>query len=43
MSQNLGVTLITIGGLAGMGVISVVFIKTIINTTKYADKKNEHN
>jgi len=43
MSQGLGITLITIGGLACMGVIAFIFIKTIINTTKYANKKDEHN
>ncbi|GCD11309.1 hypothetical protein [Clostridium tagluense] len=43
MSQGLGITLLTIGGLASMGMIAFVFIKTIINTTKYANKKNEDN
>ena len=42
MSERLGITLITIGGLASMGAIAFVFIKIMINTIKYANKDNEH-
>ncbi|OBR92936.1 hypothetical protein CLRAG_22300 [Clostridium ragsdalei P11] len=40
MSRGLEIFLITIGGLITMGTIVVVFIKIMINVTKYVNQKN---
>jgi hypothetical protein len=40
MSEGLGIALITIGGVASMGAIAFVFIRIMINTTNYSNKKN---
>ncbi len=40
MSRGLEIFLIIIGGLITMGTIMVVFIKIMINITKYVNEKN---
>lgn len=40
MSRGLEVFLITIGGLITIGTTVVVFIKIMINITKYVNEKN---
>jgi len=35
MSENLGLLLITVAGVASMGAIGYIFIKIMINTIKY--------
>ncbi|WP_268065248.1 hypothetical protein [Clostridium estertheticum] len=39
MSESLGILLITIAGVGFMGAIGYVFIKIMINITKYASNK----
>lgn len=41
MTQGLEIALITLGGVACMGGIAFIVIKTLINTTKYKNKKND--
>ena len=43
MSGNLGILLISIGGVAFMGALTYGFIKIMINTTKYVSRKNKWN
>lgn len=43
MSQSLAIIFITIGGLVFMEIIAVVFIKIMINTTKYANREDKRN
>ncbi|ALU36234.1 MULTISPECIES: hypothetical protein [Clostridium] len=40
MSRGLQIFLITIGGLITIGTIMAVFIKIMINITKYVNEKN---
>ncbi len=41
MSRGLEIFLIIIGGLIAMGTIVVVFIRIMINITKYVNEKNK--
>ena len=41
MSRGLEIFLIIIGGLIAMGTIEVVFIRIMINITKYVNEKNK--
>ena len=43
MTEDLGVILLSVGGLFCMGSIAFIVIKIMITTTKYANKKQNDN
>jgi len=43
MTEDLGLVLIAVGGLISMGIITFVFVRIMINTTKYANKNQKDN